>query len=235
VGLAGTSYQDTAVAPESTYAYRVRAENAVGLSPYSATASATPSSVTPPAGAFVSADLGAGTPPGSTTTVAEGSAYDVVAGGATIYGTADSFRFTYQQVTGDFDVAAQVTSFTGASDPAAKAGLMARESLAANSRNVGSLATAAGAFRYSRRTATGGSTTSTTVSPAATYPNVWVRLRRVGSQFTTFSSKDGVTWTQTGTLAMTMPQTVYFGMAVASMNNAQMATAKFRNLGPATA
>ena len=59
----------------------------------------------------------------------------MTAGGADIWGTSDQFRYAYQQRTGDFDISVRVESLTQA-DLYSKAGLMARESLAANSRQI---------------------------------------------------------------------------------------------------
>ena len=61
-------------------------------------------------------------------------------------------------------------------------------------------------------------------------PNAWLRLRRVGDVFTGFYSTDGVNWTDMGSISIALPQTVYFGLAVASKSNSNAATAQFRNL-----
>jgi hypothetical protein len=215
-------FQDTTARAATAYSYQVKAVNSVGPSGPSNTAAAT----TP---TFFSQDIAA-TPGGSTAVVAEGSAYDVVAGGPNIYNNADGFRFAWQKVTGDFDVRAQVAGFTG-SVAAAKAGLMARVSLDANSVNFFATSTVADGFRFSRRTTTGGSTVFTKVG-APSYPNAWVRLQRVGNKFTALHSSNGVNWTTTGSLTQTVPATLFFGMAVSSNSTTETAAAQFRNVGP---
>ena len=75
------------------------------------------------------------------------------AGGTNIQSTSDSFHFAYRQVTGDFDIKAQITSMTGTTG-SPKAGLMARTSLAANSANVYAHIASNG-YRISRRASTG--------------------------------------------------------------------------------
>src|SRR6185436_11088494 len=114
---------------------------------------------------------------------------------------------TYQQVTGDFDIRVRVAGLTAA-NAWSKAGLMARESLVANSRNVYALVSAGNGHRVTARSTTGG-TTSITGSGAATFPNNWLRLVRVGNVFTGYRSTDGTTWTSIGSVTLALPQTVF--------------------------
>jgi hypothetical protein len=81
---------------------------------------------------FVALDVGAPLAAGSTFNVAEGE-FDVAAGGNDIWGTSDVGHLTMTQVSGDFDVNLRIASLTRP-DAIAKAGLMIRESLDANSR-----------------------------------------------------------------------------------------------------
>ncbi|MGB7157340.1 MAG: fibronectin type III domain-containing protein [Tepidisphaeraceae bacterium] len=182
---------------------------------------------------YASDDVGSPNPPGTTTVVTEGSEYDITSAGAGITGTSDQFRFLHKQVTGDFDHMMRINSLTEP-DADSAAGLMARESLATGSRNVFMKARpSTGGYRFSYRTATNGSTTAAG-SGAVTYPNVWVRLRRVGNVFTGFRSTDGVNWTQVSQVTQnSMPATVFLGAAVsAKTTNGATTTAQLRNLGP---
>jgi len=81
------------------------------------------------------------------------------------------------------------------------------------------------------RGATGGDTIATG-SGAVSYPNVWLRMKRVGNAFTMYRSTDGTNWTQFGTTTITMNATIYVGMAVTSFSTTSTATAQFRNLSP---
>jgi regulation of enolase protein 1 (concanavalin A-like superfamily) len=227
--VTATSFDDTTAVPDSTYAYRVRAENSAGLSGYSEAVSAT-TPEEPVVEAFASVEVGAPTPAGSTVTVENGSAYDVTAGGSDISGSSDRFRFVHQQRTGDFDVRVRIASLTRAHDWS-KAGLMARESLSPGSRNVFILSTPdVSGYRISSRFTDGGTTLSTGTG-VVSYPNTWVRLRRVGSVFVGYRSTDGVNWVQVGSRNISLPETVYFGMAVTSHNTTRTVTAQFRDLG----
>ncbi len=181
---------------------------------------------------FTSADIGGATPAGSTSVVQDGVSYNMTAGGANIAGTADAFRFAYKQQVGDFDVKVQVSDFTG-SNSSAKAGLMARTDLTGGSAEISAVATITGGFRFIRRTSAGGSTSSTTAGTPS-YPNAWVRLRRVGNTFTAFYSANGTSWTTIGSTTATLPSTLYLGLATTSATTSSTATAQFRSFGNAT-
>jgi regulation of enolase protein 1 (concanavalin A-like superfamily) len=79
-----------------------------------------------------------------------------------------------------------------------------------------------------RRTSTGGDTTRT-ASGSGDAP-AWLRLVREGSSFTAYRSTDGRSWTTIATATISMPATVYVGLAVASRDAAQLAGANFTNL-----
>lgn len=224
LGVAGNGYVDNGRLSDTTYEYRVRAENSAGLSEFSNIALVK----TPISGVYASADINS-TPGGSTTVITAGSAYDITAGGSNIYGTIDGFRFASRQVTGDFDIKVQLQSFTGPT-ATGKAGLMARATTAANSPNVFSYATVGSSYRFQHRATAGGSTTMFKSGTPA-YPNVWLRLTRVGNTFTGYYSATGVTWTKTSSTTLALPATVHLGMAVSAESTTQTARAQFRNLG----
>ena len=153
--------------------------------------------------------------------------WTIDASGANIWTTSDEFRFAYQQVSGDVDIRVRVASLENVDDWS-KAGVMIRESLAANSRNAFMLVTPAGTRAFQRRSSTGGSTTRTT-GVAGTAP-VWLRLVRQGSTFTGYQSANGTSWTSTGSATISMTASVYVGMAVGSRVDSTLATATFTNV-----
>ena len=77
-----------------------------------------------------SQDIGAVGFPGSTSVL--GGGFQVSASGGDIWDLADGFRFVYKPLTGDGEIVAQVDSLNP-TDAWAKAGVMIRETLAANS------------------------------------------------------------------------------------------------------
>ena len=109
-----------------------------------------------------------------------------------------------------------------------KAGVMIRESLAANARNAFMLVTPGADSCLSASRTTGG-TTSRTTGTSGTAP-VWLRLVRQGSQFTGYLSADGTSWTTVGSATISMTSAVYVGLAVGSRVDSTLATAVFTNV-----
>jgi len=157
-----------------------------------------------------------------------GTGINVVAGGSDIGGTSDQFNFSYQARTGDFDVKIRVQQLALA-DAFTRAGLMARENLNANSRHVSVFSTPSlvGAFLQWRDPA--GGATQTLGSFPPNFPDMWLRLRRVGTQFSGYAGYDGQTWSQLGAVTNTFPATIFLGYAVSSHNTAQTVAAQFRD------
>ena len=176
---------------------------------------------------FTGGDVGSPAIAGSTTKLSD-SSYDVAGAGNDIWGGGDQFQFGRQQVTGNFDVKVRLQSFSAGADPWAKAGLMARKSLAGNSENFAMLATpGANGYRFQKRATLGGTTTADAGAQTA---NLWVRLARVGDTFTGYSSNDGVNWTTVGSGTLAMGSTIYLGLAVTSHNTSALTTVNFRDL-----
>ncbi|MDB5298222.1 MAG: hypothetical protein JWO31_4205, partial [Phycisphaerales bacterium] len=153
--------------------------------------------------------------------------YTVAGGGADVAGAADAFHFAYRQLAGDGEIVARVTQVQS-TNAAARAGVMVRESLAANAKNamIEVMATGGASF-HSRATAGGATTFATTAGPKAPY---WVRLVRAGATLTGYRSTDGKTWVQQGKATVSMAGTVYVGLAVTAHDNAKLNTAKFDNV-----
>jgi hypothetical protein len=176
---------------------------------------------------YVSTDIGSPSPAGSTNVITPNIAYDVTAGGADVFGASDQFRFVYRSITGDFDIKVRVASLSSP-DGFSKAGLMARESLAANSRNLFAFASSS-KYRLTQRTSTGGTTTGTGTDPVS-FPDTWLRLQRVGNVFTAYRSTNGTAWTPYTSSTVTLPTTLFVGMAVTSHIRGASAMAQFRDL-----
>jgi hypothetical protein len=176
-------------------------------------------------------DIGSPAPGGSSTPVPGG--FDVTGGGADLGGTNDQCQFAYLARAGDFDVKVRLAALA-LSDSWAEAGLMARETLDPGSRFAGVLATPtiSGCYFQARTTAAG--TASASGSFQVNYPNTWLRLQRVGSQFNGYAGFDGQGWTLLGTANLALPANLFLGMAVSSHNTNQSTTAAFRDLSDVT-
>ncbi|MEY2409829.1 MAG: hypothetical protein QOF48_2499, partial [Verrucomicrobiota bacterium] len=158
--------------------------------------------------------------PGTTYSFAPGQ-FTVSAGGHDIFGTFDGFHYTYKRVTGNFDWKMRVT-YMDIVRTTTKAGFDARLSLDPASPHVGAFADPALPARnfiegVSRPDYNVGSVSWGT-QPTNYYPNVWLRLRRVGNTFLRYSSTNGVNWAFDGQISSTpaglpWPDTIYMGLA----------------------
>ncbi len=176
------------------------------------------------------ADVGNGTP--GWTTWASGGV-DVNGGGAEIGGSSDQFHFSYALRTGDFDVRVRVEGLS-LTDPWSEAGLMVRETLDSASRFGSVLATPSISGSYFEARSAFGAASVRSGSFPVNYPSMWLRLRRVGNDFTGYASPDGLRWAQLGTMNAALPNTVYFGYAVSSHASNQLAVAEFRDMSEVT-
>ncbi len=164
------------------------------------------------------------------------NAYEITAGGTDIWNTSDFGHFASRQVSGDFDVRVNVTSLT-AVNSTAKAGLMVRQSLDADSPTLHLLAnppapTGRGYIEAGRRATTGGATAAWgSTFTGAVMPDVWVRLRRWGDQFAAFRSTNGSDWTPMGQTVLSLADPVYLGLAACSHTGDEATVAKFQDYG----
>lgn len=177
-----------------------------------------------------SQNVGSFTPAGS---YSENSGiYTVNGAGSDIQGTSDQFQFAYLSLTGNGTITARVDSVEN-TNAWAKAGVMFRNTLAANSANAFLAMTPGNGATFQYRSSTNGNTTwMNTSGLSAPY---WVRLTRSGNNFTAYRSANGVDWTQIGsTAAITMNSTVYVGLAVTSHSSGNLNTSVFSNVSVTT-
>ncbi len=154
--------------------------------------------------------------------------FTITASGADIWNGADAFHYVYQPLTGDGTIIAKVNSVQQA-NAWSKAGVMIRESLAANSTHAMMLVSAAKGVLFEWRGATAATSSATAGSLSA--PPRWVKLVRSGNTFAGFESADGSTWTSVGSTTITMSaQTVYIGLAVTSHTTSAATTAVIGNV-----
>jgi fibronectin type 3 domain-containing protein len=219
----GTNYTDTGLAGGTTYYYVVTAVTLGSQSGNSAQVSATPAANVPPP--WLALDIGAVGLAGNES--CSNGVFTVIGGGADIWNTADACHFVYLPVTNNCTVIARVTSVP-AIDPWSKAGVMMRASLSSNAVNAFIAVTPSNGVSFQSRSSNGGQTgNDDTSAPTAPY---WVRLARSGSTFTGYGSPDGTNWTLVGTATLTMPVTVYAGLAVTAHNNSSLCAATFDNV-----
>jgi alpha-L-fucosidase len=227
-GLTNLAYADTTAAPGVLYFYVVTATDAAGESVNSAEVSA--ARATTPSTNWLSQDIGA---VGATGSFSQNNGVLTIQGsGADIWYSADEFRYAFQAVTGDYMMTARVTNQQNTA-AWAKAGVMFRESLGADSKYVLNFMSPANGAALQQRTATGGSAEGVANTGGLSVP-YWVRLVRLGNTFTAYRSPDGVNWTAFGSTTVSMNGSYYLGLAVCSVNDGTLNQSVFDNLSITT-
>ncbi len=223
----GINYTDTNVTSCQSYYYVVTITNAGYESLPSAEATASLPGGSPPL-PWLNTDIGSVGYAGGVTYCT--GQFTVSGSGGDIWGTSDAFQFVYVYLPAstNCDVRARVAGVQNTSGNA-KAAVMIRESLAANSTHALVDVEPSAGIELLWRTNTGGSTYSAVVS-GQTAPN-WVRLTRINNTFTAYWSPDGNIWTKIATATnLFMATGAYVGLAVCAHNNAALNTSVLDNV-----
>ena len=162
------------------------------------------------------------------------SSFSLSAAGVDIWGTADQFRFVYKTLNGDGTIIARVTDNGSGTNMWAKGGVMVRQNNTPGSVNAMATGTGGSGAGFSfqwRPTADAACSSSNTPVPPVTIPT-WVKLVRVGNDFSGYYSRDGgVTWIQQGTTqTIVMTDPVMIGIAVTSHAPNEVREFEFDNI-----
>jgi regulation of enolase protein 1 (concanavalin A-like superfamily) len=159
-----------------------------------------------------------------------------------IGGGADAFNFTSTEVEGDFSVTVKALTRPTRTSSQARAGLMIREALTAESRMADLVLTASqnGLIFEWRDTANTAANRADTplVSAENLVPPIWLRLTRTGEKITAEYSLDGASWiggTSPDNVATLsgLPAKVHVGLAITSASlseGRQITEARFQGL-----
>ena len=222
-----THYSDTGLTINTLFTYTVTAiDNAGNPSTPSLSAGAT-TLPTPPIWTYTDTDIGAVAVSGSLTDNA--GTLTIQASGADIWDPPDEFNFAYETLNGDGEIVARVVSLVNTNEWA-KAGVMIREQLTANSKYADMVLTASKGAVFQYRTLTGGSSGPAGKGNPAIVAPYWVKLVRAGNLFSGYISTDGQTWVLQKTVTISMASSVYIGLAVTSHNDGVLTTAVFDNV-----
>ena len=149
--------------------------------------------------------------------------FTIKAGGSDLGGNADSGLFIHRLIQGDCELVARVVSVSKA-DPATKAGVMVRDSLKWDARNVALVVLAGGGLTQQHRPKAAAPTNAVKAPGAAPQ---WLKLVRRGDLLTGFSSADGQTWTQIAAQKLEqLPAGIYVGLAVSAHSASAATTVK---------
>jgi len=224
-GIASPNYTDSDAVTCQSYFYVVTITNANYESLPSLEVTANLPGTPPPQ--FTTMDIGAVGFPGSAYYC--NGEFTISGSGSDIWNTSDAFQFdyVYVPVSTNCDIRAQVLSVESTSS-SAKAAVMIRESLAANSSHAMADVESGAGIEFIWRNGTGAGATSAVTNGA---PPAWVRMTRINNTFTAYSSIDGKTWTEIGApTTISMAVGAYAGLAVCSHNNAALNTCLFTNV-----
>jgi regulation of enolase protein 1 (concanavalin A-like superfamily) len=176
-----------------------------------------------------------GTPISAGSIVLNGNTQTFQASGSTFADAAQAFRFSHQQVTGDFEVRARMSTWTRFDG--GYYGIMARETLNPDSAYV-CLCVRADVFALgavnrdlpglSYRSLTGGATVR---SEGPEGFSKWLRLLRKGNVFSAWYSNDSYSWLPLGNQPnVTLPSSLLLGLAVSSGSRTTLQPAELVDL-----
>ncbi|MHC4643657.1 MAG: DUF1349 domain-containing protein, partial [Planctomycetota bacterium] len=163
--------------------------------------------------------------------------WTISAEGADVWGTSDQFHYVYKELTGDAVIVARVVDNGTGSNAWAKGGVMIRQSTDAGSTHAIMAITGGngggGAFQW--RPEADGASSSAHDDAAGMAPGYFVKLERVGNDFTGSYSADGVTWTQQGDAqTIEMEDPVLIGLFVTSHADGEIRSYTFDNVSVVT-
>jgi hypothetical protein len=173
---------------------------------------------------WLDTDVGAPSPAGSAAYA--GGVFTVNGAGADIFGTSDQFNYLYQNTAGNGTFIARVASETNAGSTNDKAGVMWKASTTAGSPYILIETNYQGITKvqYNFNGTVSGATYS--------FPNVWMKLVRSGTNFSAYLSPDGVTWTAVlaNKSLTTIPTAATVGLFECSHKAGVLGTATFDNV-----
>jgi len=172
--------------------------------------------------------------PASTGGFVEGpvGTYTMTSSGTDITGTSDEFHFAYKMLTGAGSIVARIDSQLNTNEYA-KAGVMIRETLDADSAHAITVVTPEHGVLFEYRPATGDDNVGSAAQQTGITAPHWVKIERnISGTFTAYSSTNGTTWDTLGTPAQSMSigTNVYIGLVLTGRNAAETGQAVFSNL-----
>ncbi|MGB2863831.1 MAG: LamG domain-containing protein [Sedimentisphaerales bacterium] len=142
----------------------------------------------------------------------------------------DEFHYAFKTLSGTGSIVARVESVDD-TNAWAKAGVMIRESLNADSKHAMMVVSASSGVSFQRRPETAGASASDNDPGGITAP-YWIKIERdLAGNFSAYSSANGSTWQKLGVAEpIQMGTNVYIGLAVTSHDAALTCQAVFSNV-----
>lgn len=146
----------------------------------------------------------------------------------------DAFHFAFQQLSGNITIIARITAMDE-TDPAARAGIMFRESLNDDARFTGLFMQPNNRIASTWRGAAAWSKTNISWNnPPGGYLDhyvagrpYWLKMEKTGSRITAYHSFDSISWTCLSAVEIPMAEPLFVGLCVSSHNTSSLNTAVF--------
>jgi hypothetical protein len=157
--------------------------------------------------------------------------FTMTASGTDITGTSDEFHYAYKMLAGAGSIVAKVNSVQNTNDWA-KAGVMIRESLDADSAHAMSFVTPGYGVVFEYRPSTAAANVGAAGQQTGITAPYWVKIdRSISGLFTASCSANGTTWQTLGTpQTIPMATNVYIGLALTAHDAALTCQAVFSNV-----
>jgi TolB protein len=172
-------------------------------------------------------DVGKVEIPGALVHDCERDEYRITGSGHNIWDAADAFHMAWIKVTGNVALTATVRLLGQGRHDYRKAGWMLRESLDEDAAYVDVVVHGNGMISLQHRKEKGGGTgdaRSRISAPAD------IRLERDGNQFTMRVGRTGLPFEKTGSVRVSLPETVYVGLVICSHDQTESETALFSHV-----
>lgn len=150
--------------------------------------------------------------------------YIVIGGGDDIFGSSDECHYAFQEMQGDVEFSARISSIAR-TDAWAKAGLMIRGTLHDGSVNAMMGASASNGVFFQRRSVENQSTYRKTGSEIDA--PCWLKIVKKDNVFSGYASRDGSEWMRIGSESIQIDDVFYVGFAVTSHNDDVLCTVAF--------
>ena len=154
------------------------------------------------------------------------ASYSVFAGGTGIGGTSDGFHFLACEETGDIDMIVRVTKIQKKTER--QAGLMLSDCIGADAINVALVVNGKKQIKLTKRSVTGGTTTTLATKVAKRRLNSWLRLTRTGNTVLAYYSRNGSIWELVGSTTFA-PDPYAAGMVASKGASGAVKEFKFDN------
>jgi regulation of enolase protein 1 (concanavalin A-like superfamily) len=154
--------------------------------------------------------------------------FNLLGSGGDIWGYADACHFAYRSLNGNGTMLARVDSMQY-TDPWSKAGVMMREAIAADAKDVFIGLSGQGGSTMQWRPLSGDRTSGSVDGPPAK-PPYWVKLVRAGNVFTGYVSTDGANWRMVANATVPMSKRLLVGLAITAHNNAVLNSTLFEQV-----